>query len=193
MDQVADMPDSDRSDDESEEEEEESDEEDDGEGEGVADKPQFKFQAKAKAPAPAAEPTPAPADTDGATASLEQLRLHKALGNDGAPGEELPEEEDPYYLSDSSSSSSAASDAGTDYTQYIRPARAPRARPSVAAVSTLGGIDELKTIVAGDIARTQRGGAHHHTKRLAVGRAKGTKWKNNAAYVTGSKGESGWD
>jgi len=166
------MPASDRSDDEDEDEESE-DESSDEEGEEAPKKDEDTPEAAAK--------------------KLEQLRLHKALGNDGLPGQELPEEpEEEYEISDSESSS-GVSDAGTDYTQYLRPARAPRVRPSVAAVSQLGGIDELRTIVSADLQREQRSSARHHTKRVGAGKAKGSKWKSNAAYLTGKKGNSGWD
>jgi hypothetical protein len=179
MTQVADLPASDRSDEEEEEDEEEEDEEEDEE----------ESEDEEDAEVAAAGPS-APVDPEEAAAQLEHLRLHKALGNDGAPGEELPplsDEEE--YLSDSSSSS-GVSDTGTDYTQYVRAPRAPRVRPSVAAVSKLGGIDELRSIVSADIARESRAGSKHHSKRAAVGRAKG---KTNAAFLTGSKGDSGWD
>lgn len=181
MTQVADMPASDGDEDDEDEDEDSEDEDEQDDEEEEEEQEEEKEDNTAEA-----QPEPS---TSALTTDLEALRLHKALGNDGAPGEELPVEEEEYYESDSSSS--AASDTGTDYTQYIRPARAPRARPSVAAVSKLGAVDELKAIVAGDLQRSHRATAHR--SRAVVGKGKGSKWKSSAAHLTGTKGDSGWD
>lgn len=166
MPQVGDEEDEDEDSDEEEEEEEdeEEDEEEEEEGEEVDAKP------------PSAEE---------AAAKLEALRLHRALGNDGAPSDPESEEEAVAWSDDedADSDSSAESVAATDYTQYVRAPKAPRARVNVSKVGKpkLGKVDELKEAVAAEM-RSKNGPAKRGVK---VGNAKGHKWKTSAAYLTG--------
>lgn len=178
--EVQDVPRSDMSDDEELESEEESDEQDDEEAEADADD---------GADATLQEP-------EDAAARLEKLRIHRALGNDGAPEDEPPapvplysEEEESDSDSDADSDDSVGP-APSDYTQYVRAPRAPRQRINVTSVSKLGKVDELRETVAGEIARAARGQAPRTKGAAKVGKAKGHKWKANASYQIGK--DTGW-
>jgi RIO kinase 2 len=134
-------------------------------------------------------------DQEDAATRLEQLRLHRALGNDGNPEDEPPapvslysEEEEE---SDSGDSDDSVGPAPSDYTQYVRAPRAPRQRVNVSKVSKLGKVDELRETVAGDLARAARSQGPRTKGSNKVGRAKGHKWKSNAAYQA-SKDTGGW-
>ncbi|TXT05959.1 hypothetical protein VHUM_03720 [Vanrija humicola] len=172
--EIGDMPNPEVEDDDEEDSEDDDDdeeeEEDDEETEATAD--------------PEAE-------ASSAAAKLEALRIHRALGNDGNPEDELPEEAytESEEESDSESDSGHSGVAQSDYTQYVRAPRAPRARPNV---SKLGAVDELREIVAKDIEQQQRGKSSHHARKglRKVGNAKGHKWKSSASYLTGQN--SAW-
>lgn len=172
--EVADVPNSDISDDEELESEEESDEEDDDEAEAAA--------------AEEEEDTP-----ERAAARLEQLRLHRALGNDGAPEDEPPAPVQLYSEEEESSDTDSDDSVGvapSDYTQYVRAPRPQRQRINVAGVNKLSKVDELRETVAGELVRAARAQAPRTKGAAKVGKAKGHKWKANASYQAGK--DTGW-
>lgn len=173
--EIGDMPNPEVEDEDEEDSEDEDEDEDDEEEDEEAE----------------AAPADPEAEASSAAAKLEALRIHHALGNDGNPEDELPEETytESEEESDSESDSGHSGVAQSDYTQYVRAPRAPRARPNV---SKLGAVDELREIVAKDIEQQQRGKSGHHARKglRKVGNAKGHKWKSSASYLTGQN--SAW-
>lgn len=162
-----------------EEDEDDSDEEDDVDG--LEDEDQEEDEEDEEE---TGEPSTGTVDDEAeAAAKLEALRLHRALGNDGAPSDPESEPEAVAWSDDQDedSDSSAESVAATDYTQYVRAPRGPKARVNVSKVGKkLGKVDELKEAVAAEM--------RHKTapkRGIKVGNAKGHKWKSSAAYLTG--------